>query len=977
MPSGTLRYLALGAVVAFVLAAAWLARLPVATELLRTGLAARGFESELQVTALDFSRVVVENARLGPREDPTVVANRVEVGFRATEVFSGRLRAIRADGLAVRARWAYGQIFLDGLPEIWARRRTGQRAPAPALALSNIRIFLETPAGEVMIDGMAQGDPASGWLLEAAAEPGEISNGEASVILNEGRVQAQLFDTTATLEANVVLQDYIGPGWSIETVSLNASLNGVMPDPSRFSSLDASGPIEIRVSGAGLGRRAADERAAAMIPDGPDLVRAILGPHASALRFAISETLFDVDVAADPLVSIRDGVVDATWEAPAVVLAGGGAALTVRAGGGGMSFDVGRREIVGGGLRVDLSGGGFPEIAGMISNAEIYQRTSGDWQGDVQGQWVIQPWDVDSLAAAGQFDLARLEFDRAGWTLRAAGRVATEGVRSGAAVKGLGAAVDLVLSNRNGVVRLAANDAARQVITMQSGAGFGGSVRDVTAKIAGGGGGRPFLEIGPNGVEATALVQELDVLMARPEMAAARLRAPAAEIRFSASPRQIPRWDARMQGPRVDGQFSNQRDLRLEARVLNLGVELRETPEISALFEALTIGGTAAALSVTDAAGETRFTLDGWRLGDGRLTLARAELRDVAAAPRFAPLRIAASGDLTDGRFTGGGWAKDVATDTDLADLTFNLDINARTGDVAFRNDALEFVPGRLAPGGIVPALEPVASTVDGAVAVDGAIIRDAPGAPLVLPLRLSFGDVTMATALGPIAGLNGMVNFTDALTLQSDGQHTLSVAAYDPGAPLTDGRISVSFPGFGAVVIEDARFSLAGGSVRVRPMNISPGAVDHTGVADLENVDLAQLAAGLSTSEVTLSGLATGQAPFRLDQRSVRLEQAALAVRGGGQVALAPAFAEAIVQASPDQSRAVQSLRNFPFDTLDVVLDGDLAGWMVIALRARGSDARSGLRTTVTATFTPNLANAFANGEARRGAFAVLGAGD
>ncbi len=915
---------------------AWSVRLKVTEEVLHAALAFRGEVAELRVTGFNINKLVIENVRVGPDSDPKFLADLVEVDFRLTEAFAGSVRAISANTVEARAEISENQLYLFGLPEPWARPRTlGPSAPLPAVSVSNLRVYLDTVAGQLVFDGAFSGDRRKGWSLNLNATPAQVGSPDSVLTITEGAINAELNSEIATVTGRFMLSGLVTPRLRADTVAVDLDLNGVMLDPADFNSLSLTGSIGAQINQAGLQSEAAQNFADQIAPHTSGAVAVALEPHLSMARQSLIEFVGGANFDGVIDLLIADGQIEALWAEPLVLSDNAGEArLAVSHEDVGLVGVFADRKVLAENLDLDLAGSGLPHVSARMSRGELLVGDGGELALDVQGNLSVDPWDVDALAVAMNLDFARFISKSGEWSLVAAGRAGADGQRSTNAIRGLGLDFDLELTSRDGQIRLIPRQGAEQRVSLQR-ALFGDIVlRDVEARISEAGVGRAFVRRGSDGVFAAARLNEMDVFAARPSVLGVRLRAPAAELSFEAPQGGDARADARLQGPRIEGLLNDGRQGRLESRILNIRLGFQDQLTLSGLFEVLSLSGKAVPVEIDDAAGEIQLVLAAGEVASGEIAIARAELRDRSGGGRFSSFRTALSGVIEGDRFEGGGWLKDSATGEDLADLTINANLADRTGVVQFASPLLNFTPGEFTPGAVFPRLQRMFPEARGGLQVSGEVRRDQPEGPVVAPLIAQFADFSFDADFGRVVGVSGVVNFTDALDLRTNGPQDLSVGVFDPGLPLSDGQVRIDLTGDDRIVISSARFTIADGTATLDPFSTSLNASQHDGVVRITGVDLSRAAQLFRASELRMEGVMSGAAPFSIDQRTVSLQDAQLRSDGGGRIRLREGQPQSGISADPGLA---DLLRNFSFERLSLSADGALDGTLVVGLAATG----------------------------------------
>jgi len=150
-------------IIAIAAMALYLARLPIASMLVRAAMGQAGLENpKAQITALAADGVVLRNVKIGPRGQEAVSFENVVVAFDWRRLLSEReVTSMRAGPGTVRAVLAPdGTISLPGIPSGGGGTGAGG-LPFDRLTLRDITLIIEAP------EGSARGTLSAGYDVEA------------------------------------------------------------------------------------------------------------------------------------------------------------------------------------------------------------------------------------------------------------------------------------------------------------------------------------------------------------------------------------------------------------------------------------------------------------------------------------------------------------------------------------------------------------------------------------------------------------------------------------------------------------------------------------------------------------------------------------------------------------------------------------------------------------------------------------------
>ncbi len=261
-----------------------------------------------------------------------------------------------------------------------------------------------------------------------------------------------------------------------------------------------------------------------------------------------------------------------------------------------------------------------------------------------------------------------------------------------------------------------------------------------------------------------------------------------------------------------------------------------------------------------------------------------------------------------------------------------------RSGSAQLRLHRLDFDPEGLRPADLVPALKGLFVSVRGAL--EGvAKLRWRDGTPDGV-IDLVLRDLDLVTAAGAVEQLNAAVRLEGPWPLSTPPGQLLSMARVDFGLELTEGLVAFRLRPDRSIELERAEWKFAGGVVRTAG-HVDPAAEEQTLTLRLEGVDLATLLRLVNLGGLSGEGALDGDLPLvrsgdRFEIRGGRLAGAP----GGGIIRWqADPNLAAIAAATPGLDTVVEALPNFHYQKLELRLDGDPAGDVLVKLHLAGSN--------------------------------------
>ena len=951
---------ALAALLALVLLGLWIARKPIAQGQADRYLAQAGVPARYAITELGPGRQRLTGVVIGDAKRPDLVADWIET--RTAWSWRGPyLAGVRGGRVRVRARWNDGRLTLGSLDRLAPRGKSAGPVALPRLALdvADLRARIETPwgligaklSGQGLLDGGFDGrlavaaarlDPGCGmtrpegvWRVRTTGAgltgPARIAlegSGQAAVLACAGATAGY---ANANGAATLTLGDRLG--WAVtQDVAMTdlrhpaARARLVTGRIALAGAPGLRGPVVLRATGIS----AADLRAAEVTLDGA-LVRDAGGAGAPAYDGAVRWTgaryggaALGAGGAGTPIAPLLRRL-RAAAAAAALDFAGAGAvhaaagpnpfvrvahAVATSRGGATLRFDAGPGPIwsardgwrLSGAAR--LGGGGLP-----AATVRIAGRPDA-----LAGMATVAPY------AAGEARLAltpvRFRQTDAGW--RVTTRVELSGPLPGGRVDGL--ALPLDLRWRAGGLALAGGCAPLRWRRL---AVSGLRLDPATLRLCPTGGALVTLHDGRLGGGATLAATRLTGRLASTPLAVtvAGARARLAERGFS-----LDGVEARLGRP--------DRITRLSLGTL----DGRTGPDgLAGTFARA--GGRIGAVPLALSAAAGR-----WRFAGGALAIdGAATVADAAGPARFQPMAVrAVAFRLVGDRITATGALHEPTTGARVAAVAIRHDLSAGAGDADLTVADLAFVKG-FQPELLTRLTFGVIAEVRGTVSGEGRIAWSPAGVTSTGAFRTE--GIDLAAAFGPVTGLAGAIQFTDLLALQSAPGQRVTVKSINPGVPVTDGVIRFqTLPGT-RVQVEGARWPFAGGA-----LTLEPTLLDFSGAAERRMTFRVQEAAAdkflqsFDFKNLNATGVFDGVLPMAFDTSGGRIAQGRLTVRpGGGTIAYVGDLSRKNLGFWADT--AFGALRSLRYRSLNVLMNGPLAGEMVTEVRFAGVSQGVGAR--------------------------------
>jgi len=954
------------------LLAVWTQRKPIARDFVAKELAKRGVSARYEITKIGFRTQRLEKLSIGDPRRPDLTADWAEIttsiGLGTVKVTGVRASGVRLYGKLVNGIFSFGEID-KLLPAPTGKPFT---LPDLALELRDARMRLDLPNGPIGLKLEGNGNLTGGFKGKLAAATPALSFGDCALSNATAWLDLSVTDRQPRVAGPVRATGFACTGAGLALAAPEAEVDARLNEA--LNSWNGSARLQLaratlggnrleRVTGAvGFdgGRRGTrggidiDARRLVAGPAGGQALRldgrytlgklrgamlialggkaslehvaidrAMLGqlgglgkmadgtpvaPLARALADAAQHAGRDSRVSADFAVE-QKGAAGSLKIASLNVQSESGAGLALSGGTGiGIAWPWNGSVQVDG--RISLGGGGFPE-----ADIQLAQAAPG---AAIRGTATLAPY----AAGGARLALTPVRFDAAedGRT-RFATQVTLDGPLAGGRVTGLTLPVTgrldgggafsinpacaplsfrtLSLSGLNlGASRLALCPYGGKALVASDGKRTTGGARIAGARLAG--------RLGENPVLITAA--DAHYALGTSDLAANDVR-----LTLGPSDRQT-----RLAIARLDGRVANG---GVAGRFAGTGGKLVNVP-----------------LILSDAAGD-------WTFRNGALRLAATlNVSDEQAAPRFSPL---VSQDFTlalvNGAIAARGTLLEPKSRTPVTAVTIAHDLGKGTGGAVLDVPGIQFGE-RVQPDTLTPLALGVVANVEGLVKGRGAIAWT----PAGVTSQGDFGttDMNLAAAFGPVTGLTTELHFTDLLGLVTAPGQVVTIREINPGIPVTNGNIRYHLLANQQVRIEGGEWPFAAGQLVLDPTTLDMGAAKaRTLTFRVIGLDAAAFLQTFDFQNINATGVFDGVLPMVFDEQGGRIVAGNLKVReGGGNLAY-------IGQVSLENlgtwgNFAFDSLRSLNYRTLDILLNGDLAGEMVTEIRFAGISQGAGTKS-------------------------------
>lgn len=948
------------------LGAVWLMRKPVAEHFIDQALAARGIAARYEIAQIGLRTQRLTNVRIGDARHPDLLADWVEVDT-SLWVSGASVSAIRAGHVQLRARLAGGKVSFGAIDRLLPAP-SGKPFALPAIdaAVEDARIALATPYGPVTVRVAGAGPLDDGFAGTLGAHAERLALGDCRLGAIDAALQVQIRDGQPSLTGPVSLAQGVcggarvkgarvelaarlarqldggrgsarlavaalvdggaGGGASLRALSGSIDFVGSARDVSgtldlRSGSAAAAGITARRAKLAGRYRYASGglafeggarataaqlppawrtrlepmREAGAGTPVGPIVARVV-----DALRAAARSG--DVEARFSTIVNGGRGQVHVTR----LGFAAASGARAMLAGGNGLMY---RWP---GGISVDSSvaigGGGVP-------SARVSLRQAG-LGAPLIGRAIVAPYAVGTSRLA----LTPIDFTA---SPSGATHITTHVALSGPVGTGQVTALSLPLDARwDGGAGLTLNPACAPLAFERLRTGGldlprssvtlcprdGALLRLADGAVRGGGAVGPIRLAGRLGASPMIVtLKHGDWLLGARRFTAAGLG-----VRLG-MPERVTRLDvASLQGSFSGGGLAGGFD--------GAGGQIGAVP-----------------LLLSAAAGNWRFV--NGKLGlDGALMVA-----DSAADPRFKPLAArGVSLTLAGNAIAARGTLFEPIKSVKVADVAIAHDLGAGAGHADLAVPGIAFGPN-FQPDQLTRLTFGVIANVVGSVNGEGHIRWTPQGVSSDGVFRTPGTD--LAAAFGPATGIAGEIRFTDLLALESAPGQVAMIKTLNPGIAVNDGVVRYQLLRGTRIAVEQARWPFAQGALTLDPTVLDFGSTQERRLTfRVAGMRAAEFLQQFDFKNLNATGVFDGSLPMVFDSTGGRIEHGELIVRpGGGTVA----YVGEVTQKDVGfwGNFAFQALKSLRYRSLEIVMNGPLAGEMITEVRFAGIGQGAGAK--------------------------------
>jgi translocation and assembly module TamB len=934
-----------------VLLGLWLARKPIANNVLAKELARRGVHATYHLDRVGLRTQRISDLVIGNPAHPDLTAKVAQVEMRIlltgkVEVYRVVARGVRLRGQLVGDRISWGEV--DKLLPKPSTSKTPFKFPDIAVDIADSTIALRTPFGPLGFAVAGQGNLTGGFKGRLAAASPRLAPGKCELIAMNASMAVSIEARRPHVTGPLTARSFACPQSRISLAAPRLEVDsdfseafgtfdgkGRLMTPALIAGANGLANLVANVSfkgsptsaGGSIDLAAQKARMASIFADGTrlrgryhlgvakgdmalvadyDATHASLGPTMLA---SISRPL--AAAAKTPIGPITTAIGNALTRTASAFDAKGALRLVNFPGGGAVRIETAdalapsgaRIRVAGrdgityywptGKIRVDsqiaTEGGGLP-----TSRIDLHQPRNG---APMSGEARFAPY----AAGGARLALDPLRFAAAGdGSTQVSTTALLDGPFSGGRVTGLRVPIEGRLGGPIGFsFGHACLDTSFQSLTV-------GAMKLGAARI-------PLCPTGP------AIVSQRPGGPLQLGATTQRLRLAG---QLGASPVQIFAGRARLWGiDRFDASAVGMRLGKAASPVVIATKQLdgRIGKDIRGTFSggSGTIGNIPLAMSQADG----RFAFAKALTVDGALTVS-----DRSEKEKFFPLAARGVHFVLNGdKITTTGALRNPGSGALVTHVSILHLLSSGQGHAILDVPGIRFTQGGLQPEAITPLTEGVIALVDGSVSGQGRINWN--GTKVTSTGDFSTNSTDLAATFGPVTGLSGTVHFIDLLGLETAPGQVVTLATVNPGILVENGTLHYQLLPGQLVKIERGEWPFMDGQLILRETILNLGRPTAKRLTfEVVALDAHTLVNSFGFKEISASGKFDGVLPMIFDENGGRIVGGRLDSRlPGGSLSYVGVVSKANL--GMFGGIAFNALRDLRFKTMIVRLDGDLAG--------------------------------------------------
>jgi hypothetical protein len=382
------------------------------------------------------------------------------------------------------------------------------------------------------------------------------------------------------------------------------------------------------------------------------------------------------------------------------------------------------------------------------------------------------------------------------------------------------------------------------------------------------------------------------------------------------------------------------RSLNIAARTPLVDVELANTTRMTARVSSTSLSGQLVPANVTIGSGsfEGRLIAQGFT---GQAAATDVRISDINPDPVYQPLLSTLNANFDGTRMSLAGPVRLAASGLKVAQVGLDMDLLTLNGSGFVTSETLQFQPRGLQPKDLSDRARGFLSNGRGSLSGRAdLLIRGGALSGTGEVTAREFGFDTLR--IGAVDGVNGTLAFSDLLGLTTPPGQSIKIGKLNPGIPLNNGALTFQILGGSQANIEAATWPFAGGVLRALPTKWTIAGASDIITIEADKIELASLIETLSLPDIQAEGTVSGTFPIELQGGNAFVRNARLIADSKGGVIRYTGNALPETQGR-DQDNVTQAafkaLRNLRYSVLELGVNGNLIGDIVVSLKVLGKN--------------------------------------
>lgn len=417
------------------------------------------------------------------------------------------------------------------------------------------------------------------------------------------------------------------------------------------------------------------------------------------------------------------------------------------------------------------------------------------------------------------------------------------------------------------------------------------------------------------------------------------------------SPDQTQDWSIALGEAHYESETLPGPETRASAQQANITARIDPDMPMQIHLTSPSVMATTPMVDVKNMDAELKGTPDDYNVSyrGGKLKLIGSEAADQLQAAGYASFPIEGQVKFIDGRFKGQADLRIAKANGAAVNVDYSYANGAGAADIEI--PSVIFSPNGLQPQQLLPSLRGKISRVTGEARANFHI-EFADGVLTHSEGQLELVDMDIATAPGPLDGVNTTIKFDSLSPIETSDLQTLTMESFNPGYAMKNGVMTYRLISDG-IVVESAKWPIGEGWLTLDPFTWRYLAEENRVVMRVENISLNDILTELESEKLQATGIVRGSFPIVVRGVDVLVEAGEIAVPDGGIIKYKSGLPcktytqeEALAvfrekRSSEYAALARDALKEFSYRSLRMGVDGPLDGRLDIGLVFDGSNPK------------------------------------